>query len=129
MGNNIDLKQSVNSREKGEKTYLYPKWRELCPKIPVFLIVPALYVIIGVVTHIWHPTWLMFLFIPIHLQMCFAFYAKSFKSFLLRLPVLFAVLYEFLAVGLFFGWWKIAWIGFLLIPVYYWCVAMFVKKG
>ncbi len=129
MENNFKEYTVQSSEKTEEKEYLYPKWKEIFPKIPVFLIAPVLYVIMGVITHIWHPTWLIFLLIPIHFQLCFAFYAKNFKSFLLRLPVVFFVVLQFLIAGLFFGVWSIAWLGFIFIPVYYWVVAVFVKKN
>ncbi len=124
----MENKLGKNKTVTTENPYLFPQWKELFVKIPVFLIVPIVYVVIGMVLHIWHPTWLLFLFIPIHLQMCFAFYAKNFKSFLLRLPIVFFIVLEFLTVGLLFNLWKIAWLGFLIIPLYYWGVAVFVKK-
>ncbi len=109
-------------------TSVFPETQKILVKIPVFLIVPIAYVALGMLTKLWHPLWLMFFLIPIHLWLCLAFKAKSMKGFLLALPVpLFAVLL-FLCLGLFAHLWKIAWLVFLLIPLYYWFVAAFVKK-
>ena len=107
---------------------LFPEFQKILVKIPMFLLVPVAYVVLGVLTKLWHPLWLMFFLIPIHLWLCLAFKAKTMKVFLLALPIpLFAVLL-FLCLGLFAHLWKVAWIVFLFIPIYYWFVAVFVKK-
>ncbi len=122
-----DVKSGVEAIERAD-TYMFPKLKDIIKKFPVFFIVPVLYVALGMFTKLWHPLWLMFFLIPIHLWLCFAFGAKSMKSFLLRLPIpLFAVV-QFLCSGLFLHAWKYAWITFLLIPLYYWFVAVFMKK-
>ncbi len=114
--------------EKQQSEYLFPQMKVLLPKIPVYLLVPIIYVVIGVLTHVWHPTWLMFLLVPIYIQLYFAFCAKNMKSFLLRMPVVFFAVLQFLTSGLFFGLWSVAWLSFLIIPIYYWFVAVWVKK-
>ena len=122
-----DVKANVEAIENAD-TYMFPKIKLIITKIPVFLIVPVGYVALGMITKLWHPLWLLFFLIPIHGWLCLAFKAKNMKSFLLRLPVpLFAVV-QFLCSGLFLHAWKYAWLTFLLIPLYYWFVAVFMKK-
>ena len=122
-----NVKSGVQAIENNN-TEMFPKVKNVLVKIPVFFIVPVVYVALGMFTNLWHPLWLLFFLIPIHLWLCFAFEAKNMKSFLLRLPVpLFAVL-QFLCSGIFLHAWKYAWLTFLLIPLYYWFVAAFMKK-
>ncbi len=122
-----NVKSGVQEIENNN-TEIFPKVKNILVKIPVFFIVPVVYVALGMFTKLWHPLWLLFFLIPIHLWLCFAFRAKNMKSFLLRLPIpLFAVV-QFLCSGLFLHAWKYAWITFLLIPLYYWFVAVFMKK-
>ena len=122
-----DVKSGVEAIENNDME-MFPKIKSVITKIPVFFIVPVVYVALGMVTNLWHPLWLLFFLIPIHIWLCIAFRAKNMKSFLLRLPIpLFAVV-QFLCSGLFLHAWKYAWITFLLIPLYYWFVAVFMKK-
>ncbi len=109
-------------------TSLFPRVQKILVKIPVFLIVPIVYVVLGMLTRLWHPLWLMFFLIPIHLWLCLAFKAKSMKGLLLALPIPLLAVLVFLGLGLFAHLWKIAWLVFLLIPLYYWLIAAFVKK-
>lgn len=122
-----DIKANVNEIESTD-TFMFPKIKAVLVKIPVFLIVPVAYVILGMLTKLWHPLWLMFFLIPIHLWLCLAFKAKTMKGFLLALPIPLFVVVEFLCCGIFFHLWKYAWLSFLLIPLYYWFVAVFMKK-
>jgi hypothetical protein len=107
---------------------MFPRIKNILVRIPVFLLVPVVYVALGMLTKLWHPLWLLFFLIPIHLWLCFAFRAKSMKSFLLRLPIPLLAVVQFLCSGLFLNLWKYAWLTFLLIPLYYWFVAAFMKK-
>ena len=93
-------------------------------KIPVFIIVPVIYVLLGFYLKIWHPGWLMLLLIPLYYLFCFAMSARSKKSLLLRMPVWLAAGLIYLAAGFLFGLWKSAWIVFLAVPLYYWIAAV-----
>lgn len=122
-----EVKTGVQEIEQSDMQ-MFPQIKSIITKVPVFLIVPIGYVVLGMVTNLWHPLWLLFFLIPIHLWLCFAFNAKNMKSFLLRLPIpLFAVV-QFLCSGLFLDAWKYAWLTFLLIPLYYCFVAAFMRK-
>lgn len=113
--------------EKIKEPMLYPETHSALLKIPVFIIIPILYLISGFVFKQWHPSWLIFLLIPIYYFICWAFGARSKKSFYLRLPVFLATLLIFLSLGFFFSMWKTAWIVFLFNPFYYWCASVFNK--
>ena len=119
---------------KGEKREMLKNAPEIFPgarakmlKIPVFLIIPIIYILIGRLLNIWHPTWLMFLYIPMYYQICIAVGTKTKRGFLLNLPVVFIIATAYITVGIFFNMWDSAWFLFLLIPVYYWVVA-FIKE-
>lgn len=96
-------------------------------KIPVIVIVPLIFVLIGVLKGVWHPTWLINLFIPIYYAFCFAMAARTKKSMLLRMPVFLVTVAAFLAVGILKGLWHPAWMMFFFDILYYW-VALSVKK-
>ena len=124
---NENVSSTIDQIENADIS-IFPELQKLLVKIPMFLLVPVAYVALGMLTKQWHPLWLIFFLIPIHLWLCLAFKAKSMKTFLLALPIpLFAVLL-FLCLGLFAHMWKFAWIVFLFIPIYYWFVAVFTKK-
>lgn len=106
----------------------FPLIRKKLIRFPVFLIIPIGYVIAGRFTGLWHPLWMFFFLIPIHFQLIFAFSAKSVKSFVLRLPIVFIVVPVFLICGFFFNLWSYAWVIFLLLPLYYWYAAIGFKK-
>lgn len=96
-------------------------------KIPVIVIVPLIFVLIGVLKGVWHPTWLINLFIPIYYAFCFAMAARTKKSMLLRMPVFLVTVAAFLAVGILKGLWHPAWMIFFFDILYYW-IAFSVKK-
>ncbi len=70
------------------------------------LIIICLYLAAGFCFDWWHPTWLLFLTIPIY-------YAGLYGSY----PVLVTLL--FLLAGFCFSWWHPAWLLFLTIPLFY----------
>ena len=99
---------------------IFPGAKSKMLKVPVFLIIPIAYVAFGMLTHIWHPTWIAFLFIPIYYQLCGAVGAKTKRGFLLALPIPLVIVAAFLTIGLTISLWKYIWIMFLFIPLYYW---------
>lgn len=117
----------AEAAEKEAGSAIFPEARRKMLRIPVFLLVPIAYVVLGMAFHWWHPTWIMFLFIPMYYQLCAAVGAKTKKGFLLNLPVVFVILAAYLTLGFMLSLWHPLWIMFLFIPVYYWCVA-FMKK-
>lgn len=111
---------------KGEK--LYPGVSTKLLKFPFPLVVTAVYVLLGIACHIWHPTWLMFLLIPAYYHIAIGFRAKTKKGLLLGIPVFEAALILFLNLGLSFDAWKWAWILFIIAIGYYWGIIFYVKK-
>lgn len=109
------------------KPVLYPKLKSVLLKVPVWLFVPILYMVFGMLFKLWHPLWLIFFFIPFYYQICHAVCAKNRRSFFRRLPIIPTVVVAFLCLGFFAGLWKYGWLLFLIIPIYYWA-ANNVKK-
>lgn len=122
-------KLSFKERRAIEKAKppVYPKLKSVLLKIPVWLFVPIIYMVTGMLLKLWHPMWLIFFFIPFYYQICHAVCAKNRRSFFRRLPIIPTVIVAFLCLGFFAGLWKYAWLLFLIIPVYYWA-ANNVKK-
>ena len=90
---------------------------------PVFVVL--VYLGIGFLFNIWHPTWLLFLTIPVYYEMIAM--NKSRNWYVFPYPVL--VFLAFLMIGIFFQVWHPTWILFLTIPVYYTMVAMHKAKS
>lgn len=102
---------------------IFPGARTKLLKIPVFILVPLVYVAIGRLINLWHPTWIMFLFIPIYYRLCIAVGVKTKKSFLLNLPVAEIIVTAYITLGVLFSLWSSAWLMFFLVPIYYWVAA------
>lgn len=94
---------------------------------PFPLIIVAAYIFVGAVLDLWHPAWIMFLLIPCYYMIAAALRAKSRKAFFLIQPVPIVVVILFLMIGFGLHIWHPTWILFLIIPAYYWFVAVFVK--
>ena len=86
---------------------------------PYPVLVVILYLAIGFWRDIWHPTWLLFLTIPVFYMAIAMSKAKGFKNKanIFPYPILCVIFY--LAVGLDYDLWHPAWMIFLTIPVYY----------
>lgn len=97
-------------------------------KFPFPLILALVYLIFGFTLHRWHPGWLIFLLIPIYYHLGAALTIREKKARLLAMPVPEAVLLCYLPFGFLAGLWSPTWVIFLLIPLYYWIVACFVKS-
>ena len=82
---------------------------------PISLIATLIYVAIGVLYNIWHPTWIIFLLIPVSSGIVSAIQQKNWK--LLPYPVLITTIY--LSLGYLYNAWHPAWVLFLTIPLYY----------
>ena len=96
---------------------------------PFPLLIVAVYVFCGTVLHLWHPTWIMFLLIPCYYMIAAACRTVTKKGFLFLMPVPIVVVMLFLMTGFGLHIWHPTWILFLLIPLYYWFVAFFIKSG
>lgn len=107
---------------------LAPTTARLMFVFPFPLIVVAVYLFAGSVLHLWHPAWILFLLIPCYYMIAASLKAKSFKSFLFIQPVPIVIVMLFLIFGFMFHIWHPTWMLFLLIPIYYWSVAVFVRR-
>ena len=87
---------------------------ELLESINLFVI-GILYFILGFVFNLWHPAWIIFLFIPINSSLIEAITNKKADEF--AFPVLLAAIYLFL--GTVYNLWHPMWIIFITIPLYY----------
>ncbi len=77
------------------------------------LIVTAVYLLIGFTTHVWHPTWLLFLLIPLVPLVLFSF-GQGKKSITGIITLLTIIAYFILGM---FNLWHPGWIIFFLIPI------------
>lgn len=97
-------------------------------KFPFALIVLAVYVVLNLIIHMWHPLWIMFLFIPIYYHYAGACYTKTKKGYLFALPIPEIVLLAYLVLSFATGLWGAMAVVFITIPIYYWAVAFYMKK-
>ena len=83
---------------------------------PMALIVVAVYLVVGFVAHVWHPTWLIFFAIPLYHWGVDVITHKRIKG----LPTFIAVavsLTVFLIVGFVCNLWHPTWLVFLIVPI------------
>lgn len=97
-------------------------------KFPFALIVLAVYVVLNLIIHMWHPLWIMFLFLPIYYHYVGACYTKTKKGYLFALPIPEIVLLAYLVLSFATGLWGAMAVLFITIPIYYWAVAFYMKK-
>lgn len=93
-------------------------------QFPITLIALLIYVSIGVVYNIWHPTWLIFLLIPLSGGIAAAIRHENWK--LIPYPILVTAIY--LSLGFIYQAWHPAWVLFLTIPLYYSIINYFRNK-
>jgi transcriptional regulator with XRE-family HTH domain len=93
-------------------------------QFPIALITIFIYISIGVLYNIWHPTWLVFLLIPFSSGIASAIRHKDWK--LLPYPTLVTAIY--LSLGFLYHAWHPAWVLFLTIPLYYSLTSYFRKR-
>ena len=86
---------------------------------PYPVIVTGAYLIIGALFNMWHPTWLLFLTIPIYYMLVEVHNAKTFrhKANVFPFPIICVLFY--LTLGFDYNLWHPMWIIFFTIPVYY----------
>ena len=121
--------QSAEQQPKTEEKHhaLHGKLGKSLFKFPFPVVVALVYVVLGLTVG-WHPTWLIFLLIPIYYHFAGACMTKNQKAFMMAQPLPEIIVLVFLLLGFTLGKWHPAWILFLIIPVYYWLVAVYVKK-
>lgn len=101
---------------------------EFLKKFPFPLLIAVIFVFIGVLTHVWHPTWMIFLLIPAYYGVV-AFLShkggSSVKETLRYFPFPTIIIVLYLCMGFFLNLWHPGWLIFLLIPLYYAMIPLF----
>lgn len=100
-----------------EKDHQIIKNNKLCRTFEgiIPLVTVITYILMGSLLDLWHPGWIVFLFIPILITLIESIILKKVCAF--AYPVL--VTAVFLFIGFVFEWWHPGWVVFLTIPVYY----------
>ena len=112
--------ESNTTESTNEKDHTFEKAR-----FPIAMIAILVFAAIGLFYNIWHPTWLVFLLIPISGGIISAIQEKDWKPF--PYPTLIATI--FLTLGFLYNVWHPAWVLFLTIPLYYSLVRYFRQKS
>lgn len=128
MVNGIEVEVDLNDKEMCEKYNLkYVKdgsckvksIRFSSVKNKIIALVPFLcliaYLLIGFCENIWHPTWLIFLLIPL-VPFMFAIFESRGKGLIILITILFSIV-SYLCVGIFLSIWHPTWLVFFLIPI------------
>ena len=95
---------------------------------PYPIIIVFAYVLIGGIFDVWHPTWLLFLTIPVYYQLVTVNNAKTFRQKANRFPYPVICVIFYLTVGFDYDLWHPMWMVFLTIPIYYMIVNGFKKS-
>lgn len=92
-------------------------------KFPFPLVIVILYLGIGFLADVWHPTWMLFLLIPAYYMLVWSLGKKgeggTTKEVLRRFPFPVIIVIAYLVLGFVFNLWHPGWLVFLLIPLYY----------
>lgn len=113
---------------KEKKPSLYKQRGKALFKFPFPIIITAVYVVANLCLHQWHPSWLIFMLIPIYYHYAGACFTKTKKAYLFALPIPEIIVTIYLTLGFFTGTWGASAVLFLIIPIYYWVVAFYKKK-
>jgi len=96
--------------------------RSRAANFPFPVVAVLAYFIIAFTTGAWHPTWLIFLSIPLYYSIVYLVekvQGKSDRHWMDIFPYPIIVVAAFLLTGFYVGYWHIIWVMFLTIPVYY----------
>ena len=110
-GVHIHVNADKRKHEDEEKSF----W-QMFP-YPVF--VTLAYLVMGIVWHLWHPGWILFVTIPLYYPIANWAKGKRRHSFWKAFPYVIFVVCLFLLLGCIWNLWYIAWVLFLTIPIYY----------
>ena len=116
-------KHDYDWEEAGQHWRKHARWNA-----PICLVILLLYCGFGLFLNIWHPTWLLFLFVPLLTECILAFHAKGIRKKLHRMPVPILVVLIYLSIGFLLHMWAHTWVVFLFIPLYYVTVDAFFPK-
>ena len=124
-------KKETKVKEKTPMTNSQIKGKKLMKIMPIISIaIVVVYVLVGFAAKIWHPTWMMFLLIPLLLTVAISLLAgktKRITALMLTSSVSLLAVIVYLFAGLVFQMWAVAWIVFLAIPVYAYAAFLFTK--
>ena len=124
-------KKETKVKEKTPMTNAQIKGKKLMKIMPIISIaIVVVYVLVGFAAKIWHPTWMMFLLIPLLLTVAISLLAgktKRITALMLTSSVSLLAVIVYLFAGLVFQMWAVAWIVFLAIPVYAYAAFLFTK--
>lgn len=110
--NNVDIEEEfVEPVYKNEVFYIVKN--VIC--FLTFIGVLISYLLIGIINHIWHPSWILFLFVPIVNSIFDALEKNDLKEFSFTL----LIVCIYLVLGLEYSLWHPYWCLFLLIPIFY----------
>lgn len=90
-------------------------WKSAIREFPLTAVIGCLYIILSAVLDLWHPLWMIFLFIPLFYSLKDAIQFKNPHRF--AYPLLCIII--FLGMGFFWNLWYPGWLVFLTIPLYY----------
>ncbi|NLB90761.1 MAG: helix-turn-helix transcriptional regulator [Clostridiales bacterium] len=107
--------------EREESFYQSTRWEELQAQkeeqkrrkgLSYPILVTVIYLALGVGWGLWHPSWMIFLTIPLH---GFRKEGESWRIYLAS-PVMITIMY--LLLGFYFNLWHVAWVLFFCIPLF-----------
>ena len=94
-------------------------------KFPAPLVVAVAYLMLGFLRDMWHPSWMLFLLIPIYYMYVASYFAKGMRKKLNNFPAPLICVCAYLLLGFIHDLWHPGWLIFLLIPLYYWTANAF----
>ena len=100
-----------------------PRWMGITISI-IPIAITILYIVLGGFLNLWHPGWIVFLFIPILDSLIEAIYLKNPSAF--SYPVLVTAVFLFL--GCVYSMWYPWWALYITIPIFYSICGAFNKK-
>lgn len=117
------IKAEQMSEVKIEAKKSRPKWMKVVTSI-IPIAITILYIALGGFLNLWHPGWIVFLFIPILDSLIEAIYSKKPDAFCY--PVLVTAVFLFL--GCVYSMWHPWWALYITIPIFYSICGAFNKK-
>lgn len=106
-----------NKNEIKNESELTPKQKLITGVVSGVTVFAAtiIYLIVGFCFNLWHPTWLVFMLLPVIASLTDSIIKKNCSNF--AFPVMITMVY--LVVGFLTDLWHPCWVMFLTIPVYY----------
>ena len=98
-------------------------------KFPFPVVVTALFIAGGMLTRLWHPLWMLFLLIPMWYLYALSLRARTRRGRLALRPVVPLAVLLFLLLGFYLRLWRIAWLLFVGVLIYYWYVIAYAKEN